>query len=235
MIGIIGAMEVEIKCLLERMEIVEVKEVGSIKFHWGTLCGASVLVAQCRVGKVNAAHATSVMLTNFDVKSIINVGVAGAVGAELNIGDVVVGTALVQHDVAATDFGYALGQVPGTEGPFFGACEDLVKTAEKAGSEVLASPDFGGGSRKLHVGRIATGDQFISSADKKAVIWNEFGALCAEMEGAAMAQVCNLMNVPFVAIRAISDKADGTAHEDFPAFVQETAKISSAIVMKMVG
>ncbi|MCL2575647.1 MAG: 5'-methylthioadenosine/adenosylhomocysteine nucleosidase [Defluviitaleaceae bacterium] len=230
MIGIIGAMEVEIRNILDKMENIKTKNIGNVDYYQGELGGRSVLVALCRVGKVNAAHATSIMIANFDVTGIINVGVAGGISADVGIGDVVVSSDLVQHDVDATTFGYALGHVPSLDDAFFAADGALVNATKKAGENVLAK--YG---RKLHIGRIATGDQFIASPIDKVMIEGNFGALAVEMEGAAIAQVCTLTNTPFVVIRAISDKADGTAHEDFPAFVDETAQISAAIVMDMVS
>jgi len=141
---------------------------------------------------------------------------------------VVVSTALVQHDVDAGGFGYALGQVPGADDPFWPACEELVEIAKGAGKATLQD------DRKLHIGSIATGDQFIHAPAVKEGIWSNFKPLCVEMEGAAIAQVCEIAKTPFVAIRAISDRADGTAHDDFPRFAQETAVTSAAIVMTMV-
>jgi len=230
MIGIIGAMEVEIRNILAQMTDISTKNIANVDYHQGELGDKPVLVALCRVGKVNAAHTTSVMIANFNVSGIINVGVAGGIGGDVEIGDVVVSTDLVQHDVDATTFGYALGHVPSLSETFFTADDALCESAKKAGENILANH-----GRKLHMGRIATGDQFIASpADKNSILEN-FGALAVEMEGAAIAQVCVLTNTPFVVIRAISDKADGTAHEDFPAFVEQTAQISAAIVTEMIA
>ena len=229
MIGIIGAMAIEIKHIHAKMQGITKSTIGGIDFYEGTLAGKKVLLALCGVGKVNAAHAASMMVTHFKTKCVINVGIAGGIAPQVGIGDVVIASSLVQHDVEATAFGYALGQVAGTAEAFWQACEELVKKAESAAKEHMQE------SKKLHTGTIATGDQFIHAPEAKESIWNNFSTLCVEMEGAAMAQVCTIAKVPFVAIRAISDKADGTAHEDFPTFAAETAELSSAIVMDMVG
>lgn len=230
MIGIIGAMEVEIRNILAQMDNVKTKNIARVDYHQGELNGKPVLVALCGVGKVNAAHATSVMVANFKVDGIINVGVAGGIGSAVDIGDVVVSNDLVQHDVDVQAFDYERGQVPGHPFAYFSADADLVAAAKKAGDDVLLVH-----GRKLHIGRIATGDQFIASPEVKAGIAENFNALAVEMEGAAIAQICALTGTPFVVIRAISDKADGTAHEDFPAFVEQTAQISAAIVAKMMS
>jgi len=229
MIGIIGAMEVEIRNILAQMKDVETTTIANVDYHQGKLGQRPVLVALCRVGKVNAAHAASVMVANFDVGGIINVGVAGGIGADVEIGDVVISTDLLHHDVDVGAFGYERGQVPGHPFAHFAADPALIEGAKAAASHILPAH-----SRNLHLGRIATGDQFISSPISKADIAQSFDALAVEMEGAAIAQVCTLTNTPFVVIRAISDKADGTAHEDFPAFVEQTAHISAEIVTKMI-
>ncbi|MCL2855884.1 MAG: 5'-methylthioadenosine/adenosylhomocysteine nucleosidase [Defluviitaleaceae bacterium] len=233
MIGIIGAMEVEIRNILTKLTNTKARTIGGIDFTQGELGKSPVVVARCGIGKVNAAHCASIMITGFDVAGIINTGVAGGIAPHVEIGDVVISQDLVQHDVEATEFGYTTGQVPGMESPYFAACQNLVETAKKAGMAALAANP----GKALHIGRIATGDQFIASpADKNQIYANhQDKVLCTEMEGAAIAQVCLLTNTPFVAIRAISDKADGTAHEDFPAFVEEASVISAKIVMDMVA
>jgi len=228
MIGIIGAMEVEIRNILGQMKEVTTHTIGQLDFHQGKLAGKPVVVARCGIGKVNAAHCASIMVTNFDVTGIINTGVAGGISPDVNIGDVVISSDLVQHDIEATEFGYSTGQIPGMDSPYIIACKNLMKNAEKAGEATLSQ------GKTLHIGRVATGDQFIASPTAKDVIWKNHQALCTEMEGAAIAQICLITSTPFVAIRAISDKADGTANEDFPAFVEETAVTSAKIVMDMV-
>jgi len=228
MIAIIGAMEVEIKTIKSHMQDAVTKTIGGIDFYQGKLAGKPVVLAKCGVGKVFAAHAASIITSHFPATSVINVGVAGGIAPEVNIGDVVLSSQLVQHDVDVTAFGYALGRVPSSDDVFWQACKKLVDIGQKAAEEALPA------DKKLHIGAVATGDQFIHSPEAKDGIWSNFKALCAEMEGAAIAQICHVANIPFVAIRAISDKADGTAHEDFPAFVNETAEISAALLMNML-
>jgi adenosylhomocysteine nucleosidase len=223
-------MDVEIRSILSRMEEVEAKTIGGIQMHTGKLGKKPVVLALCGVGKVYAAHAVSIVTTHFNTTSIINVGVAGGIAPEVEIGDIVLSTDLVQHDfdASATGSGWLKGQIPYLDSPFFKSGEALVRAAKTAAKSVMPP-------EKIHIGRIATGDQFINKSETKKEIWQTFTPLCVEMEGAAMAQICALANIPFIAIRAISDKADGTAHHDFPAFVEETAAISSAIVIKMLS
>ena len=227
-IGIIGAMTVEIEGILAAMTNVSTTSTAGTTFHQGQLAGKNVVLARCGIGKVFAAHAASIVTSHFPVANVINVGVAGGIAPELSIGDVVVSAALVQHDVEATAFGYALGQVPGSGNAFWQCCQNLICIAQEAAAKTLPS------DKKLYTGNIATGDQFIHAPQVKNDIWNNFKPLCVEMEGAAIAQICQTAGIPFVAIRAISDKADGTAHEDFPAFVEETAEISAALVIDMI-
>ncbi|MCL2235963.1 MAG: 5'-methylthioadenosine/adenosylhomocysteine nucleosidase [Defluviitaleaceae bacterium] len=229
MIGIIGAMEVEVQGILEQMTDKTTRTIGGLDFHEGKIGGAPVVVVKCGIGKVNAAHCASILVTSFDVAGVINTGVAGGINPHVNIGDVAISNDLVQHDVEATEFGYVTGQVPGLASPYFAACKELIEKAKTAAKDALPE------GKKWHVGRIATGDQFIASRRAKDAIWESHVPLCTEMEGAAIAQVCMLTATPFVAIRAISDKADGTAHEDFPTFMEETAVTSAKLVMGMVG
>jgi adenosylhomocysteine nucleosidase len=222
-------MEVEIRHILTQMENAKITRLGGIDFHRGLLADKPIVLALCGVGKVNAAHAASMMTTHFEIDCMINVGVAGGIGPNIGIGDVVISSRLVQHDfdISASGSGYLAGQMPGNDDLFWQADKSLADAAKAAAAEVLAS-------NRVHLGPVATGDQFINQSEVKAKIWDLFAPLCVEMEGAAMAQICAIAGTPFVAIRAISDKADGEAHEDFPTFVEEMASISSAIVIKML-
>jgi len=226
MIAIIGAMEIEIETILSKMSHVEEKVVCGVRLHKGQLAGKDVVVALCGIGKVNAAHATSIILSAFDISCIINTGVAGGADANVDIGDVVVSSYFVQHDFNV-HLEYAYGQVPGMESAYYSANASLVNLAKATCDKVLQES-------KAHVGRIATGDQFVNSKEAKEAIYKKFSPLCVEMEGAAIAHICTLTDTPFVGIRAVSDKADGTADEDFAAFARKAANISAEIVMEMV-
>ncbi len=222
--GIIGAMEEEIEKLTAGLEDVQEARVGAFVFYEGRLEGQPVAVVRSGVGKVNAA-VTTLLLLQREVGRVIFVGVAGALDPALNVGDVVVSTDAVQHDVDATALGYALGEVPG-ELPTWEADERLRDVALEAAAEL--------GGVGVVAGRVASGDQFIASADKVAALRAQYGAACAEMEGASAAQVCAKWGVPFVIVRSISDTADGAAGADFRTFTPLAAERAERVVRTML-
>lgn len=226
-IGIIGAMEEEVASLKSKMELVTAKNIVGIDFYMGKMFGKSVVLVRSGIGKVNAAICAQVLIDLYAVDYIINVGVAGAISKDLSIGDVVISKDVVQHDMDCTAFGHPVGMIPRMTESFFAGDEQLIKLAREAGEEAL--PD-----KAIHVNRIASGDKFVSSNEDKHRIWSDFKAFCVEMEGAAVAQTCFLNKIPFVVIRAISDKADDSAGVAFDKFVLEAAKTSSELVEKMV-
>jgi len=228
-IGIIGAMDVEIAELKNRMEIIQSKTIAGAEFNVGRIQGGSVVVAMAGIGKVNAAVCAQTMIDFYGVDYLVNIGVAGSLARDLNIGDVVVSDDLVQHDFDANYIGAMAGVIPGMKESFFRADAELVRMAKEAAESVLS-----GTGSKVYTGRIASGDQFISSHEAKHRILKEFSALCCEMEGAAIAHAAYLNDVPFVVIRSISDKADEEASVSFEKFMESTAKISSGIVERMV-
>lgn len=210
-IGIIGAMDEEVAALKEKMQISGVFQRASMEFYKGTLQGKPVVVVRSGIGKVNAGLCTQILIDLFDVKKVINTGIAGSLDARIDIGDIVISTEAVQHDMDATQFGYPLGQIPRMETFGFPADEEMVQAAKEACEKV--NPEV-----KVFTGRVVTGDQFIASREVKDHIKESFGGLCTEMEGAAIAQAAWLNKVPFVIIRAISDKADDSAEMDYPTF-----------------
>ncbi len=222
MIGIIGAMEEEVAILIKDMNVNEVIEQASMVFHKGELYGKSVVIVRSGIGKVNGAACAQILVDKFQVTSIINSGIAGSLDAKIDIGDIVISSDAVNHDMDAVAFGYPVGQVPRMDTLGFPADEELIMKVKRANE--VANPDI-----QTFVGRIATGDQFIASSERKEFISKNFQALCAEMEGAAIAQVAYLNQVPYVIIRAISDKADNSASMDYPAFeaqaIQHTVKL----------
>lgn len=214
MIGIIGAMEEEVRELIADMESVEMKEIASMKFYKGILYGKDAVVVQSGIGKVNAGICTQILADIYQVDQLINTGVAGSLDAEINIGDIVVSTDAVQHDMDVSALGDPVGQVPRMDVFAFPADEELVKKAVAANEK--ANPDI-----RTFTGRVASGDQFISGKEMKDRIIKNFGAKCAEMEGAAIAHGAYLNQIPCVIIRAISDKADGSAQVDYPTFEKQ--------------
>ncbi len=226
-IGIIGAMDLEVDALKAQMNLDrEVTKAGMI-FCEGTLNGASVVIVKCGIGKVNAGMCVQILSDLFAVTHVINTGIAGSLNADLDIGDILISTDAMYHDFDTTIFGYAPGQVPGTGKASFSADSHMVTLAME--SCKTACPDV-----TCRSGRVVTGDQFISSKEVKDRLVNVFGGFCAEMEGAAIAHAATLNNLPFVIIRAISDKADDSAEMDYPTFERAAAKHSAALVADFV-
>lgn len=214
MIGIIGAMEVEIEKLREQMENVVAGTRGGMTFFQGTLLGQPVVLVRSGIGKVNAAACTQILFDCYGVELVMNTGIAGSLRNEINIGDIVVATDALQHDVEAVAFGYAPGVIPQMECSAFPADEKLRELAVLVCREAL--PDIG-----IHCGRVLSGDQFIASREKKEQLVELFSGYCTEMEGAAIAQVAYLNKVPYMIIRAISDKADDSAQMDYGEFERQ--------------
>ena len=220
-LGIIGAMEIEVAILKSKLENTKVTKVGPMEFYEGRLSGCDVVIVMCGVGKVHAAMCTQVLCAMFGVTHIVNTGVAGSLDAELDICDVLVSTDAIQHDMDVTHLGYDVGKVPGLDVQAFPADEKLMKYAYEA-SEALRP-----GHTRL--GRVATGDQFVNSKALKEKIIADTAAKCTEMEGGAIAQVAYVNHVPFVILRAISDKADDSADMDYPTFEKLAAANCAAV------
>lgn len=226
-LGIIGAMDLETELLKAEMEVTGIREVAGMSYFSGTLHGKSVVVVTCGVGKVNAAACTQILISEFKVDAVVNTGVSGAIHGDLEVGDIVVSTDCMEHDFDCTGFGYEPGIIPRLENSVFKADERLVNLAYEASLTAVSK-------YKIYKGRIVSGDQFVSSMERKQFIEENFGAHTTEMEGASIAHVCELSKVPFVIIRAMSDKADGSAHVSFDDFAKEAAENSSQIVMNML-
>lgn len=227
MIGIIGAMEEEVAVLKESMDIEKVVEYASMQFYKGVLCGKKVVVVRSGIGKVNAAVCTQILADKFNVDILINTGIAGSLDAAIDIGDMVISTDLVEHDMDASIFGDPVGQIPRMDTFSFPADWELVKKAVQANTE--ANPDI-----KTFTGRIVSGDQFVSSAEMKDKLVRLFDAKCTEMEGAAIAHTAYLNKISCVIIRAISDKADNSATMDYPTFEKQAIKHSVKLVRNLL-
>lgn len=226
--GIIGAMDEEVDSLKGAMKNAKTTIAGGMEFYEGTLDGEQVVIVKCGIGKVNAGSCAQLLISVFHVDRIINTGVAGSLDASIDIGDIVVSTDAVQHDFDLTPIGYAPGQLDGMEKAALLADEDMRKSAVKAVKE--CAPEV-----QVFEGRVCTGDQFIASDEKKKAITGEFGGLCCEMEGGAIAQICSQSGVPFVIIRAISDKADGSAEMSYTEFEQAAAVHCANITRYMIS
>ncbi len=224
-LGIIGAMDVEVATLKEKMENVSTcTRAGSVYFE-GTLAGLPAVVVQCGVGKVNAALCAQILCDCYGVTHIVNTGIAGSLCADLDIGDLVISRDAIYHDFDLRFWGRPIGQVPGMDVVAFPANENLVNAAFGAAEE--ENPGH------TQIGRIASGDQFICSKEQKKKIIADTNAICAEMEGAAIAHTAYRNGIPFVIIRAISDKADDSAEMDYPTFEAIAAQRCAAVTMKL--
>jgi adenosylhomocysteine nucleosidase len=226
-IGIIGAMEVEISALKEKLDLDRVVKKASMEFYAGTFHGKEIIAVRSGIGKINAAVCAQILIDIFDVDAIINTGIAGSLKNEINIGDIVISTETLHHDFNAVGVGYPIGQVPGLDTLAFPADERLANLAYGLCKEV--NPDI-----SVFRGRIVSGDQFISDRTVKERISKNFGGFCTEMEGAAISQTAYLNNVPFVIIRAVSDKADDSASCDYPVFEMTAAERSLRLTERII-
>ena len=225
--GIIGAMDAEVATLKAAMHHVRTETVAGTEYTVGTLGDRAVVVVKCGMGKVNAGVCAQTLITHFSASHVINTGVAGSLNAAIDIGDVVISTDAVQHDFDVSPIGFAKGEIPYTGLVAFPADEEMRQAALKA--VAVAAPEI-----TAFEGRVCSGDQFIASREQKERILADFGGLCCEMEGAAIAQVCTLNAVPFVIIRAISDKADASEEISYATFAEAAARRSAAIVRQMM-
>ena len=222
--GIIGAMDPEIDTLVgDLLDKKEEKKYG-LTFYLGKLKKYEVVIVKCGIGKVNAGRTTQVLISEYAPKYIINTGIAGGLSKELKIGDIVISTDLIQHDFDVTAFGYPKGYmctgVNKEEATKYVADKELSEKVKKILEKV-------GEGRTVFTGRILTGDMFVSSKEKREELVKEFNGFCCEMEGAAVAQVASLNNIPFTVVRLISDLPSGQGPDDYNKFEKEAAKMSS--------
>ena len=226
-IGIIGAMDLEVEHLKGEMQISRIVDKAGMEFYTGTLKGVDVVIVRSGIGKVNAGLCAQILADVFQVTHIINTGVAGSLNAKLDIGDILISKDALYHDMDVRIFGYQLGEVPQMGCREFKADKAMIEAAVSSCKEV--NPDI-----HVEVGRILSGDQFISGKAKKETLIADFQGDCTEMEGAAIAHSAYLNKIPFVIIRAISDKADDSAEMDYPTFEREAAKHSAKLVEHMI-
>jgi len=228
LIGIIGAMEEEVLTLKDKMVIQEVRSIASLDFFIGSLKDKKVVVVQGGIGKVNSAVCTQILIDVFYVDAIVNTGVAGALSPDLELGDIVISSDAIQHDVDATSFGYDKGIIPRMKTSEFKSDEHLIKIAKLASNHLSSSIN-------VYVERIVSGDQFIAHPAKKSELIKEFNGFCTEMEGAAIAHVCYLNDIPCCIIRSISDKADDSAEVNFAEFSKMAALNSCKMIEGMLA
>ncbi len=226
MIGIIGAMDVEVEALKQIMDSVHTRAISTVKYYNGEIKGIKAVVATAGVGKVNAAVCTQTMIMEFNPDIIINVGVAGGMSPELGIGDIAVADTVVEHDMDTTALGDEMGFITGIDKVYMDCDKKISQIMFDAANEVCGI--------KVVRGTIASGDQFIASDEQRSRIINSFkNVVATEMEGASIGHVCTMNNKPFAVLRAISDGANSDSHMDFPTFTKLAARNSIAIILKM--
>lgn len=226
LIGIIGAMEQEVATLRQQLLNLETTRLGNCIFYTGELSNCRVVLVQSGIGKVASAVATTLMIQHFAPNAVINTGSAGGFDPELDVGDIVISSEVRHHDVDVTAFGYELGQVPQMPAAFL-PHDLLVRAAEQS----IANLGF----CKTKKGLITTGDSFICDPERIAIMRQQFPTMLAvEMEGAAIAQSCYMLNTPFVVIRSLSDIAGKESPQSFEAYLEVAAKNSSAMVKQLL-
>ncbi len=224
-LGIIGAMQIEVETLISAMADPRSQSVAGCTFYEGVLEGTPAVVVRCGVGKVNAALCAQILCSQFAVTHLVNTGIAGSLCADLDICDLVVSQDAMYHDFNCNAFGYPLGQVPGMDVIAFPADSGMIQAAQAAAEAVHPG--------HVRLGRIASGDQFVCSKEMKDAIIAATAGLCTEMEGAAIAQTAYRNGVPFVILRAISDKADNSAEMDYPTFEALAARRCARVVLAL--
>ena len=223
--GIIAAMQEEMIEIKKIMTDIQEKNIFKLIYTTGKINDKEIVLVEAGVGKVNAARATQIMIDNFEIDAIINVGSAGATNEQLNIGDIVIGKKLIQHDFDITAFGHPKGYISNV-GEYVESDERLIKKIEKAISDIKEN-DF-----KIKIGTIVSGDIFCTEIKMKEKVRTKFNADAIEMEGAAIAQVCKLDKVPFIIIRSISDSPNGNNNITFDQFLEKASKRCAEIIKK---
>ncbi|MBO7310937.1 MAG: 5'-methylthioadenosine/adenosylhomocysteine nucleosidase [Clostridia bacterium] len=223
-IGIIGAMSVEVDALVSHLDGVNKRTVSGIDFYEGKLYGRDAVVARCGIGKVFAAICAQTMILSFGVTHIINTGVAGTLTDRLDLLDVAIANGVVQHDMDTSPIGDPVGLISGINKVVLPTSEKMGMIAEQAAREL--------GFNAVR-GIVASGDQFISCAERKDFIVKNFSAVCCEMEGASIGHVCYVNGVECLIVRAISDSATGEAKMEYPELVGKAATRSQRMIEKI--
>ncbi|UCZ55134.1 5'-methylthioadenosine/adenosylhomocysteine nucleosidase [Bacillus shivajii] len=221
-IGVIGAMQVEIDLILDKMDVQKEYSYAGFSFYSGVLYGKEIVLARCGVGKVNAASCTQIMIDRFDLNYMINTGIAGSLRKDIHVCDIVISTDVTHHDVRQAQMKNLF--------PFqerFIASKELIELAIKACESVRLHSNY-------HCGRVISGECFVEDRHQKELLINTFKPACVEMEGASIAHVSFINKIPFLIIRCISDHADDDATNSYENFEKTAGKQSSSIVIEMV-
>lgn len=226
MIGIIGAMDIEVNNLKALLNNKKTKTVSGIDFDYGTIYNKEVVIAKCGIGKVFASICAQTMILIFKPEYIINTGVAGTLTNELSVGDMAISRSVVQHDMDTSALGDPVGLISGINVVNFNAGKYLVALAE----QVIKDNNI-----NFKTGVIASGDQFIATKKQKDKIISDFNAVACEMEGGSIGHTAYINNVEFVVIRAISDSADDSSFMDYPAFLKMAAEKSTNVTLDLIS
>ncbi len=224
-IGIIGAMDEEIHLLIQKLHKNKTKIIGNFNFFICDFEDMEIIIAKSGIGKVNSAVGTQLMISNFSPDYIINTGIAGSISKDVNVLDIIIASETMQYDVDVRNFGYKLGEIPQMGKYIFDTDKKLLEYAKDS----INNKDT------FKVGRIISGDKFISKKNTKLFLEREFSALCADMESGSIGQVCYINKVPYIAIRCISDNADESSGINYEEFKFEAAKKSADLIMKMIN
>ncbi len=227
MVGIIAAMSEEMEAIKQYMENIKVEKEFENEFFVGKIGKTECVLTTCGIGKVNAARSTQLLICRYNPECIINVGVAGGIDNNIKIGDIVIGERFVQYDFDLTAFGRELGELPGDIGKYIYSDSKLLEKAEN----ILINNS----EQKAIVGTIASGDKFVTETEKSKEIYKSFDSSCVDMEGAAIAQVCFIDKVPFIAIRSISDSVNDMNKIDYEKFMPEAARKASDFVKEFLS
>ena len=223
-VGIIFAMEEELNAFMDKITIQNEYDIFNLHFFHGIINNTECILVISGVGKVNAARTTQILIDNYNVDLIINIGVAGGVNTNLAIGDIVIGEKLVQHDFDITAFNHEKGFIPDI-GVFIDGDEYLTKLAEDTLLDSNCS---------FTKGVIASGDIFCTEEAMSSKIARKFNALCVEMEGASIAQVCFLSHIPFLVLRSISDIPNNNNVITYEEFLESSSKKVADVLKKIL-
>lgn len=226
-IGIIAAMQEEMKAIKEIMQNISEKQIYELTFIEGKINNKDCVLVQCGVGKVNSSRVTQILIDKFEMEYIINIGSAGTANDELDIGDIVIGGKLVQHDFDITAFGHKKGYISNV-GDHIRSDSELIKKFETVISNIKNK------EYKIKIGTIASGDIFCTDNKMKEKINKKFNADAIEMEGAAIAQVCYLDKIPFIVIRSISDSPNGSNNLTFEKYLELASRRCRDIIQKFI-
>lgn len=227
MIGIIAAESKEMNEIKKLMKNIEEKDLFNLQFFTGKIEEEECVLVECGEGKVNAARTTQIMIDNFKIDKLVNVGSAGAINEDLNVKDVVIADKLVQYDFDISGLGYEKGEICNI-GKYIYCDKTLVEECKKAIENIENE------SYKVAIGTIATADSFCDKPEIAKMVRKEFNAECVEMEGAAVAQVCYLDKIPFLVIRGISDTPNGNNKIDFRKYLEIASKQSAKILQNLI-